>query len=416
MSKEVSPFQTAQEQLKSVLKKTDQMEYYDRLKDPERFVEINFPVKMDNGDYKQFKGFRSLHSSARGPGKGGIRFHPNVSPSEVKALSMWMTWKSAVIDIPYGGGKGGVIVNPNDLSLSEKKRLSKAYIRNIAEFIGPDQDIPAPDVNTSSREMGWMIETYSQIQGKDTPAAITGKPLELGGSKLRGPATGLGAYYTLKNVCRGFCSIENINQAEIDVAIQGFGNAATPLALELSKGKPNVVAVSDAQGGVYNPDGLDTSELKEYSKENGSVVDYPGASNITNSELLELDVDIVVPAAIENVITEDNADDISSDFVMEIANGPTTTKADKILSEKGVKMIPDILTNSGGVLVSYFEWVQNRQGFYWDKGKIKERLKDKMYQAFQQFSQIRDEKEIYGRTAAQILGINRVIKSLKARS
>ena len=411
-----SPYSNAKRQLKNTIEELGESEkYYNILKSPERFVEVNFPVEMDDGSTEVFTGFRSQHNRARGPAKGGIRFHPGVNPEEVKALSMWMTLKSAVIDIPYGGGKGGIIIDPSDYSESELKRITKTYIERISELIGPDKDIPAPDVNTSSREMGWGMDAYSRIKGKEVPAVITGKPLEAGGSQLRHEATGTGAFYIFKNMASDLMNVDDLERSDLKVAVQGFGNAAFPFAVELYEHGVDVVAVSDVKGGVYKEDGLDVLDLKKHAEETRSVVGFESTKEISNEELFELDVDVVVPAAIENAITEENAGDIKADYVMEIANGPTTTEADEVLKENGVQLVPDILANAGGVLVSYFEWVQNRQGLRWKRDKVNDRLKEKMDKAYSEFKELRDSNNVYGRAAADMLGMKRIINSLKAR-
>lgn len=416
MDEKNSPYSNAKKQIERAVKKLGkEKKYYNILKDPERFIEVNFPVEMDDGSTKVFKGFRSQHSKARGPSKGGIRYHPKVNPEEVKALSIWMTIKAAVIDIPYGGGKGGIIIDPSKFSESELKKITKTYIEKISELIGPDKDIPAPDINTSSREMGWGFDAYSKIKGKNMPEVITGKPLEIGGSKLRNEATGFGAFYTFKNMASDLMGLEKLEEGNIKVALQGFGNAAYPFAQKLFENDIKVVAVSDVKGGVLKEEGLDIPELKKYAEENGSVVNFSNTEKISNKELLELDVDVLVPAAIENVITKENAGKVKANYIMEIANGPTTSEADEILRDRGIKMVPDILANSGGVLVSYYEWVQNRQRFYWKKDKVNRRLRDKMNKAYSEFKDLRESKGIYGRTAADLLGIKRIINALKAR-
>lgn len=416
MEEKNSPYSNAKKQIERAVKKLGkEKKYYNILKEPERFIEVSFPVEMDDGSIKVLKGFRSQHSKARGPSKGGIRYHPKVNPKEVKALSMWMTLKSGVIDIPYGGGKGGIIIDPSSYSESELKRITQTYIEKIHELIGPDKDVPAPDINTSSREMGWGLDAYSRIEGENVPGVITGKPLELGGSQLRKGATGLGAFYTFQNMASDLMGINDLKDSDLKVAIQGFGNAATPFARKLDESGVKVVAIADVKGVAYKEDGLNVSELKEYSKEEGSVVGFSGTDRLSNKELFKLDVDVLVPAAIENVITQENADSIQADYIMEIANGPTTTAADQILKENGVQLVPDILANSGGVLVSYFEWVQNRQGLSWKRDTVKQRLEEKMNKAYQEFKELRDKKEIYGRDAAGLLGVKRVIEALKAR-
>ena len=375
---------------------------------PERILEVSIPVKMDNGKIKVFKGFRVQYNSARGPTKGGIRFHQDVNLDEVKSLASWMTWKCAVVDIPYGGAKGGVIVNPKELSDRELERLSRNYIRKIADFIGVDKDIPAPDVYTNPKIMAWMLDEYETIVRKKEPGMITGKPLSIGGSKVRGIATALGAFYVIQ---------EALKYLKIDkptFAIQGFGNAGMNLAKILYENGYKVVAVSDSKGGVYGRDGLNIPEIINLKKSGKSVSEYKG-EKISNEKLLELDVDVLVPAALGNQITKENASRIKAKYIAEVANGPTTPEADEILYNKNIFLTPDILTNAGGVAVSYFEWVQNRMGYYWEEDEIKEKLEKKMKKAFEEVLSIAKDKNIDMRTAAYIIAIERVAKAIEVR-
>ena len=379
------------------------------LQTPERILEVSIPVKMDDGSTKIFTGYRVQFNSARGPTKGGIRFHPNVSLDEVKSLASWMTWKTAVVNLPYGGAKGGVIVNPKELSERELESLSRGYIRAVADFIGVDKDVPAPDVYTNPKIMGWMMDEYEKIVRHKEPGVITGKPLSLGGSEGRGFATALGAFYVIEK------AIEKIKLDEKPkFAIQGFGNAGMFLAKILHEHGYKVLAVSDSKGGIYDPNGLDIPKVIETKKQTGSVTNY-SAEKITNSELLELDVDVLVPAALENQITKDNADKIKAKYIAEVANGPTTPEADEILHEKGIFLTPDILTNAGGVTVSYFEWVQNRMGYYWDIDEVNKKLELRMHKAFDEIYNISQEKNVDMRTAAYILAISRVAEAVEAR-
>jgi Glutamate dehydrogenase/leucine dehydrogenase len=327
----MTEFEDAKQNLEDALDKIEKAEYLERLKNPESYLETSFSVQMDSGERKSFMGYRSLHSSARGPGKGGIRFSPGVNEDEVKALSLWMSLKCAVVDIPYGGGKGGISVDPSGLSKSELERLSRRYVDSVFKVIGPDTDIPAPDMNTGEQEMAWMMDQYSQLEGSKTPESFTGKPVEAGGSKGRGDSTGFGAAYIIEKI------IQETNQEPEDMtaAVQGFGNAASPAVKKLDEIGVNVIAVSDSSGATYNMNGLGYKELIKCNRERGEVC--PVGEEISNEELLELDVDFLVPAAIEGVITEENADDVSADYIVEIANGPTTRKADKILKESGVR-------------------------------------------------------------------------------
>ncbi len=405
----MSELEDAQKNLKEALEAIGKEEYFSRLKDPERFVEVNFPVEMDSGGEEVFRGFRSQHSTARGPGKGGVRFSPDVNEDEVKALSLWMSLKCAIADIPYGGAKGGVIVDPDELSEDELKKLSKQYISSIAPVIGVNQDVPAPDMNTGAREMAWMMEEYSKIQGELTPGVITGKPVSMFGSKGRLEATGYGAAYVIEQIIED----ENLEAEELTAVVQGFGNAAHPAVEKLIDMGVNVVAVSDSEGAIYNEEGFNYQELIDCKRDQGTVCKV--GNRLTNEELLELNVDFLVPAAIEEVITEKNADSISADYIVEIANGPTTREADETLKERNVTMIPDVLANSGGVTVSYYEWVQNRTGEYWDKEEVLERLRDNIQGAYRQFQQLRDREEVYGRKAAYMIGAEKIVEAIEAR-
>ncbi|MFB6292499.1 MAG: Glu/Leu/Phe/Val dehydrogenase, partial [Candidatus Nanohaloarchaea archaeon] len=404
----MSEFEDGRQNLLDALKAIDQEEHYDRLKDPERFVETNFTVEMDSGEKETFRGYRAQHSTVRGPGKGGIRFSSDVNEDEVKALSLWMSLKCAVADIPYGGAKGGVVVDPDELSESELKRLSRNYIASIADFIGVDKDVPAPDMNTSGKHMAWMMEEYSKIQGETTPGVVTGKPVEAFGSKGRADATGYGAAYVIEKIIEE----EELEPSELTAAVQGFGSAAAPAVEMLDEMGVNVVAVSDHTGAVHDENGLDYSALIECEREQGTVC--PVGEEISNDELLELDVDFLIPAAIENVITGENADEVSADYVVEIANGPTTREADRILEENGVTMIPDVLANSGGVTVSYYEWVQNRSGEYWEREKVLDKLKENIQGAYEQFRELRDREEVYGRTAAYMIAARKIVEAIES--
>ena len=404
------PFSMAQEQfLKAASKMNLKEEAKEYLIEPKRIVQVRFPVRMDNGKVRIFKGFRIQHNDARGPFKGGIRFHPNVNLSEVKALATWMTWKCAVAGIPYGGGKGGVIVNPKELSQSELERLSRAYIKAIAEFIGPNVDVPAPDMYTNPQIMAWMLDEYEKMYGKHSPNLITGKPVELGGSLGRGMATSRGGFYVIQE-------IEKVLNKKLETfAIQGVGNVGGGLAKLLFDAGYKVVAMSDSHGAIYNKEGLNVDKVLNHKKETGKVVDFDGSKNITNEDLLELDVDVLVPAALEGQIRKDNADDIKAGIIVEMANGPTTPEADKILHEKGKFLVPDILANSGGVTVSYLEWVQNNYNFYWSEEEVNNRLKEMITMAFKEVYNIHNKEKTDMRTAAYILAIDRVAKSQELR-
>ena len=383
----------------------------DVLREPERVIEVSIPVRMDDGTVRVFKGWRSEHNTALGPAKGGIRYHWNVTKEEVIALSAWMSIKNALLDLPYGGGKGGVRVNPKQLSCGELERLSRGFIDKIYKYIGPDQDVPAPDVYTNPKIMAWMMDEYEKLVGRKSPGVITGKPLILGGSKGRKYATAIGGFFVLREALK-------LNETDFDgktVAIQGFGNAGSFMGRFLYEHSAKVVAVSDSKGGIYNPKGLPIPEVIRCKKRTGTVVDFPGAENITNEELLTLDVDILVPAALEGVITEKNADRVKAKYIVELANGPVTPEADEILYGKGVFILPDILANAGGVTVSYFEWIQNRMGYYWDEEEVVEKLDKKMSRAFKEVHTAMEEYGINSREASYTVALKRVVEALEAR-
>ncbi len=355
-----------------------------RLRQPKQFLEVSIPVRLDNGSLRVFTGYRCKYDDTRGPAKGGIRFHQDVSASEVKALAFWMTFKCAVAGLPFGGGKGGVIVDPRELSIAELERLSRGYIRAIAWAIGTDVDVPAPDVNTNGLIMAWMADEYSNVVGRREPGVITGKPVAMGGSLGRDDATARGGFFILKEL-EARLGWERRKEPR-RVAVQGFGNAGEHFAKLAYADGCRVVAVSDSNGGVYNPGGLDIAAMIKADHKPGFVPDTAvcgsGTRRITNAELLELEVDVLVPAAVENVITEENAARVKSQVVLELANGPVTVQADAILEQRGVLVVPDILANSGGVTVSYFEWAQNKMGYYWTADEVRERLGQYMRREF----------------------------------
>lgn len=406
------PYKNAVAQLEKIatILKLD-TEMLERLKVPERFIEVNFPVEMDDGSVKIFKGFRSQHNSARGPYKGGLRFSPEVSESEVKALSMWMSWKCSVANIPYGGGKGGVIVNTKELSDGEIERLSRAFIHSIHDAIGPDKDIPAPDMYTNPQIMSWMVDEYSKAVGKESPAVITGKPIEKGGSQGRTAATGQGGVYVLE----ALAGKKGLQPQDTKVAVQGIGNVGYYFAKLASEMGFNILALSDSRGAVYAEKGLDVDAVKKYKTENGSIKGYEadGVSDISNADLLELDVEVLVPAAVENVITKDNAENIRAKYIIELANGPVTPEADEILHENGTLFVPDILANSGGVTVSYFEWVQNKKGEEWSENEVLEKLKDQIVPAFNDTYEMMEELDSDMRTAAYAIAVKRIVEEMK---
>ncbi len=394
-------------------------EVTERLRHPKAILQVAVPVRMDDGSLRTFDAYRVRHDDTRGPAKGGIRYHPDVSISEVKALALWMTLKCAVVDIPFGGGKGGVIVNPKELSRMELERLSRSLVSALGDFIGPDTDIPAPDVYTNEMVMGWMMDEYSKARRQRTPAVITGKPLALGGSLGRSEATGRGAYHAVKV----YEERHGWDPTEKTVAVQGFGNAGQHVARLLHADGYTVVAVSDSKGGIQSDDGFDVPSLMQQKNESrqlkavycdGSVCEAVDATEISNDQLLELDVDVLIPAALEGVITADNAGDIRAGLVVEVANGPTTSRADEILRERELDVLPDILANAGGVTVSYFEWVQNRGGLAWSLERVNDGLEETMRR---ETANVLDQAEEAGtdlRTAAYVLALKRLAEAVEA--
>jgi glutamate dehydrogenase/leucine dehydrogenase len=383
------------------------------IKYPERVLIVNLPVRMDNGEVVRFEGYRVQHNTVRGPAKGGIRYHPAVTLDEVKALAMWMTWKCAVVNIPFGGGKGGVACDPKKLSAGELERLTRRYAAAITPLIGPQQDIPAPDVYTNPQIMAWIMDTYSMMkrEGYPVPGVVTGKPLSAGGSKGRDEATGRGVFYTLE------CALEHLHMRMkgARVVVQGFGNAGSVAALLLDSHQALVIAVNDSRGGVYNKAGLDIPKLMMHKERTGSVVGFPGAEPISNEELLALECDVLIPAALENAINGHNAASIRAKVIAEAANGPITPAGDRILEEKGVFIIPDILCNAGGVTVSYFEWVQNEQHLTWELHEVHERLERIMKRAFHEVLDLHLERKVSMRLAANMLGVSRVAEATAVR-
>ncbi len=409
----LNPFEISQRQLDKAAEKLDlDPQVHALLREPMRTLEVHFPVRMDDGTTRTFTGFRVQYNDALGPTKGGLRFHPDETIDTVKALAAWMTWKCAVVGIPYGGGKGGVICNPKELSVGELERVARGYIRAIGRFIGPERDIPAPDVYTTPQIMAWMMDEYSTIVGHNAPGVITGKPIPLGGSLGRGDATARGAVYTIIEAAEAL----GIDLTKATVAIQGYGNAgyfAAKLMAELAGSK--VVAITDSRGGAYVSDGIDPEAVFQHKRETGSVTGLAGGKAITNEEILELDVDILIPAAIENVITEKNAANVKAKIIAEAANGPTTPEADEILYKNGKYLIPDFLCNAGGVTVSYFEWVQNISGYYWTIDEVYDRLKAKMTSAFREVHAMASSQKVDNRTAAYMVSVQRVAEAMRLR-
>ncbi len=409
----INPFETARRQIDIV---ADLLQINggmrEILRNPKRELTVNFPVRMDDGSLRVFTGYRVQYNMARGPTKGGIRYHPAVTLDEVRALAAWMTWKCAVVNLPYGGAKGGVICDPKHMSRNELERLTRRYASEIAPLIGPEMDIPAPDVYTDSQTMAWIMDTYSMQKGYSVPGVVTGKPISLGGSEGRGEATGRGCAY----VVREAAPHAGIKVKEGTVAVQGFGNAGSVAAKLLHDEQgAKIVAVSDSKGGVHNPKGLNPHEVDAHKAKTGSVVGFPGAQSVSNEELLQLKVDILIPAALENQITKANADKIQAKIVAEAANGPTVPEADAILFEKKVTVLPDILANAGGVTVSYFEWAQDIQGFFWTLQEVNSRLERVMVESYNQVHKTATERKIHNRTAAYVLAIQRVVDAMRLR-
>jgi glutamate dehydrogenase (NADP+) len=409
--------QRLEQAMKYVAISEDALEH---LKHPKISLSVSIPVRMDNGSLRIFQGYRVRYDDTRGPGKGGVRYHPNVTLDEVQSLAFWMTFKCAVLNLPFGGAKGGVTVNPKELSKLELERLTRGYIDAIADFIGPDVDIPAPDVYTNPMIVGWMMDQYSIIRRQLTPAVVTGKPITLGGSLGRDTATAMGAFFVIEAMMPKF----DMPPQETSVAVQGFGNAGAHIAELLSKAGYKVVAVSDSQGGVYCKKGLDIPRIRQFKESQkgikalyceDSVCKVVEHEVITNEQLLTLDVDVLIPAALENQITEANAKEIKAKIIFEVANGPITSGADKILEEKGIYVFPDILVNAGGVTVSYFEWVQNRSGLYWTLQELNQRLKQKMVEETEPIWQMSQELAISMRTAAYVHALNRLGEAINAK-
>lgn len=407
----VNPFQTALKQLEQAavaLKLSPDV--LGVLKRPDRILSVSLPIKMDDGQLKVFEGYRVQFNNARGPYKGGLRFHPQVNMDEVKALSLWMAIKNAVVNVPYGGGKGGITVDPKKLSPSELEKLSRKFIDQIYKDIGPEVDVPAPDVNTTPQIMGWMVDEYSKLVGKFTPAVITGKPLSLGGSQGREEATGFGGVEILKAAAKNFKLKKGAT-----VAIQGFGNVGKFFAELARQAGFKVVAVSDSKGGIYSPKGLDISKAAEWKKEKGALSGFPGTIDVSNEKLLELPIEVLVPAALENQLHKGNARKIKAKLIIEMANGPTTPEADAIFFRRRITVVPDVLSNSGGVATSYLEWVQNLSGNYWTKAEVLKKLAKFMDSAWHDVLASQKQYGVDLRTAAFILAVRRIIEAMKAK-
>ena len=408
----INPWQVAQRQFDLAAEKLNLDPGLRRvLREPRRELTVHFPVHMDDGSVQVFTGFRVQHNLGRGPAKGGIRYHQDVTLDEVKALSMWMTWKCAVVGIPYGGGKGGVIVDPKKLSLKELEGLTRRFATEISVLIGPERDIPAPDVNTNAQTMAWIMDTYSMHVGYTVPGVVTGKPISLGGSEGRNEATARGAVY---------CIVEAADHLGMDlrkstVAIQGFGNAGSIAAQLMAAEGSRIVAVSDSTGGIARPEGLDVERVIAWKKEHGTVQGFPGSRDVSNMDVLATECDILIPAALENQITAKNADDVKARIVAEAANGPTTPEADERLFERGIFLIPDILCNAGGVTVSYFEWVQDLNRDHWTEEVVNDKLKVIMVKAFHEVLRLAQTNEVNIRVGAYLLAVDRVASATALR-
>lgn len=409
---ELNPFRIAMRQFDTAAEKCGlEPGLREVLRRPRRALSLSLPVKMDDGSIKVFDAYRVQHSNARGPCKGGIRYHPGVTFDEVKALASWMTWKCAIVNIPFGGAKGGIVCDPRRLSKDELERLTRRYAYEISPIIGPHQDIPAPDVYTDSQVMAWIMDTYSMTHGASSPSVVTGKPTFLGGSFGRNEATARGCLF----VIRSACEVTGIKLNHATVAIQGFGNAGAIAAELVGQAGATIIAVSDSRGGILNRAGFDVKALLEHKAKTGSVMGFPNSDPISTEALLELQCDILIPAALENQITLENVDLIKARIVAEAANGPTTPDADSILHQRGVMVIPDILANAGGVTVSYFEWVQDLQELFWDEDDVNRRLERVMVKAFSDVHQTAKKHNVDMRTGAYILAIDRVATATRSR-
>jgi glutamate dehydrogenase (NAD(P)+) len=439
---ETNPFKIAQAQLDNVAKRLKLKKgIHEFLRNPRRELTVNFPVRMDSGDIKSFTGYRVQHNQARGPCKGGIRYHPDVTLDEVRALAMWMTWKCAVVNIPFGGAKGGVICNPKEMSQAELERLTRRFTTEISIIIGPEKDIPAPDVYTNAQTMAWIMDTYSMNKGYSVPGVVTGKPIHIGGSLGRNEATARGCMFTIREALKHFdykvippeqwtkecdageleaniCDGDEGTGYKLDnttVAVQGFGNAGSVSARLLSGKGAKIVAVSDSKGGILNKEGLDIAKVIEHKAKTGSVIGFDGTEKLGPREVLEVECDVLIPAALENQITEENADNVKAKIIGEAANGPTTPEADRILHDKKAFLIPDILANAGGVTVSYFEWVQGLQQFFWSERDVNVQLREIMVKAFHEVLNVSKKEDVTMRTAAYMVAVRRVADAIMHR-
>jgi glutamate dehydrogenase (NAD(P)+) len=408
----LNPFEIAVQQFDNAVKYLDLPKDLCRiLRAPALQLIVSIPTRMDDGTYKVFEGYRVQHNVARGPAKGGIRYHPGVTLDEVKALASWMTWKCAVVNLPFGGGKGGVVCNTKEMSQGEIERMTRRYASEISVIIGPDRDIPAPDMYTNPQTMAWIMDTYSVGRGATTLGVVTGKPLSVGGSEGRNEATARGGVYAMREAAR----VLKIPYKKATAVIQGYGNAGSIAHKLLEKDGLKIIAVSDSKGGIHNPKGLSYRDVVEHKQKTGSVVGFPRTKKVSNEKLLSLECDFLVPAALEGFITRDNAPKVRAKVVAELANGPTTPEADKILHKNGVFLIPDIFCNAGGVTVSYFEWVQDLQAFFWDEERVNAELRNIMRRTFHDVYAVSKKYKVHMRTAAYILAIGRVAEATKTR-
>ncbi|MGD7046295.1 Glu/Leu/Phe/Val family dehydrogenase [Jeotgalibacillus proteolyticus] len=411
MAENLNLFTSTQEVIREALTKMGYDEpVYELMKEPMRLLTVRMPVRMDDGSTRVFTGYRAQHNDSVGPTKGGVRFHPDVDEEEVKALSMWMTLKCGIVDLPYGGGKGGIICDPRTMSMRELENLSRAYVRAISQIVGPTKDIPAPDVYTNSQIMAWMMDEYSRIDEFNSPGFITGKPIVLGGSQGREKATAQGVTICIDQAAKK----RGLSIKGARVVVQGFGNAGSFLAKFMHDAGAKVIAISDAHGAIHDPEGLDIDYLLDRRDSFGTVTTL-FENTLTNSELLEIECDILVPAAVSNQITAENVDRIKASIIVEAANGPTTLEATKRLNERGVLLVPDVLASSGGVTVSYFEWVQNNQGYYWTEEEVNEKLEKKLIDAFNQVYDLSQSRRVNMRLAAYMVGVRKSAEASRFR-
>src|ERR687898_1309264 len=413
LNEKINPFEVALKQLEEASKILNlEKGMFEILSNPKRILTVSIPTRMDDGSIKVFTGYRSQHNDARGPHKGGIRYHPDVTLDEVKALSMWMTWKCAIANIPFGGGKGGIICDPKNMSEGELERMTRRYAYGISDIIGPYKDIPAPDVYTGGKEMAWIMDTFSVIKGNYIqPEVITGKPIQIGGSLGRNEATGRGLSITVREAAKKL----NINLKNASVVVQGFGNAGQFSAQLVEEQGAKIIAASDSRGGVYNKNGIQVGALRRHKEKTGSVVGFSGTKSISNEDLLEQDCTILIPAALESQLTKKNAGKISTKIIAEAANGPTTTEADETLYKNKILVIPDVLANGGGVTVSYFEWLQNLRRDYWSENEVNERLDRNITKAFNDVYNIYEKYDVNMRKASTLLAVDRVVEAIKIR-